>query len=101
MKKLFFVPLVCALVLLAAVSVFFVPRQKTYVCVQDELFDIISRNNVLPETGTFSVVSQTDFQKIAETVHGKTARIAAVINIEKRFAFQPFEENAEKKAYLI
>ena len=101
MKKLFFVPLVCSLVLLAAVFVFFVPMQKTYVCVQDELFDIISRNNVLPETGTFSVVSQTDFQKIAETVRGKTARIAAVINIEKRFAFQPFEENAEKKAYLI
>ncbi len=88
--------------LLAAVWALFVSMQKPYVCVEDELFDSLSRDNLLPEKG-FYVISQSDFQQKSETLAGKLARLSAVINIEERFAFQPFEpeETAEKKAYLI
>ena len=102
MKKLSFAALLCAAVLLA-VSAFFMFPRKSYICVEDGLFEHISGNNLLPENEHFSVVSHSQFQSMSETLAGKTARISALIETERRFAFQPFEieESPEKKAYLI
>lgn len=102
MKKLGFAALLCAAVLLA-VSAFFMFARKSYVCVENGLFESLSAANLLPENAGFSVVSRSQFQSMSETLAGKTARISALIETERHFAFQPFEieEDAEKKAYLI
>ena len=86
----------------AAFALFFSCR-KTYVCIEDELyepvFELLCTEEILP--GRFSVVSQSEFKSISSAFAGKTAKVAAVITIEKRFAFQPLDEVSDKKAYLI
>jgi len=93
---------VTATLLFAAFVLFFAGR-KTYVCIEDELyepvFDLLCTEEILP--GRFSVVSQSEFQSISGTFVGKNAKVAAVITIGKRFAFQPLIEVSDKKAYLI
>ena len=86
----------------AAFALFFSCR-KTYICIEDELyapvFELLCTEEILP--GRFTVISQSEFQSISSTFAGKTAKVAAVITIEKRFAFQPTNEISYKKEYLI
>ena len=105
MKKLtcvFISAFITAALLVAAFALFFSSR-KTYVCIEDELYapvlELFCTEEILP--GRFSLISQSEFQSISSTFAGKTAKVAAVITIEKRFAFQPSNEVSGKKAYLI
>lgn len=105
MKKLtcvFISAFITAALLVAAFSLFFSCR-KTYICIEDELyepvFELLCTEEILP--GRFSLISQSEFQSISSTFAEKTAKVAAVITIEKRFAFQPSNEVSGKKAYLI
>ena len=81
--------------------VIFASVKKTYICIQDELFADLDSNNLIVYDNSFSVISQTDFQKLTETFLGKTSKIAAFIAIEKNFDFQPLCETPCKKHYKI
>ena len=67
--------------------VIFASVKKTYICIQDELFADLDSNNLIVYDNSFSVISQTDFQKLTETFLGKTSKIAAFIAIEKTLIF--------------
>lgn len=113
MKKILYAATALFSLIVISVSVLlFFP--KTYVCVEDELFEYLSesfsREISLPEN--IFLVSQKEFREIAGTFAGKTAKVAAIITSEKRFAFQtekipvagfPRKEtvNLEKKEYLL
>lgn len=104
MNKSFFVK--AAFVLLSVLVLCFIGFgimlfcAKPCVCIQDELYDELSKNNLIEPDKNFCVLSQSMVQQ-KNSVPYKLPKTAAFISVEKDFAFQDCADFPSKKVYQI